>query len=167
MMRIEEVNSIWASLEVETHRPPYAILKAAHRGGVVTPAMPEGSLASARAALERGYDLLELDVRESADGEPVVHHDRDFGRSCGDERPVRALTVVEMRGLRYRGSEEAPATLEEVLALCRGRAGLILEFKDERYTDGCLGRVRRLIEGGGFARSTVTFSNNARPQVAE
>src|SRR5437764_460316 len=150
-MRISEANPLWTSLAVRTHRPPYAMLKAAHRGGVVTPAMPEGSLAAARAAVERGYDLLELDVRESAGGEPVLHHDRDFGRSCGDDRPVRALTVAEMRGLRYRGSDQAPATLGAVLALCRGRAGLMLDFKDERYSDGCLARVRRLIEEGGFA----------------
>jgi glycerophosphoryl diester phosphodiesterase len=139
----------------------------AHRGGVVTPERPEGSLASVRAALERGYDLLELDVRESADGEAVLHHDADFRHSCGDARPVRALTVAEMRSLHYVDSEESPATLEEVLALCRGRAGLMLEFKEERYSDGCLARVRRLIEEGGFARRTVTISNNARPQIVE
>jgi hypothetical protein len=128
--------------------------------------MPEGALSSVRAAIERGYDLLELDVRENADGEPVLHHDRDFGRSCGDGRLVNALRVAEMRGLRFRGTEECPATFEEALGLCRGRVGLMLEFKDERYTEGCLARVRRLIEEGGFARSTITFSNNARPHVA-
>src|SRR5438067_277003 len=121
-MSIEEANPLWNSLEVETHRPPYGMLKAAHRGGVVTVELPEGSLGAVRAALERGYDLLELDVRESADGVPVAHHDGDFRRSCGDERSVRGLTVAEMRQLRYRGSEEAPATLEEILALCAGRA---------------------------------------------
>jgi glycerophosphoryl diester phosphodiesterase len=166
LMLAAEANPIWESLHLEVHCPPYRVLKMAHRGGVVSGSMPEGSLSSARAAIERGYDLLELDVRESADGEPVLHHDRDFGRSCGDERLVNALTVAEMRRLRFRGTAESPGTFEEVLALCRGRVGLMLEFKDERYTEGCLARVRRLIEEGGFARGTITFSNNARPQVA-
>jgi glycerophosphoryl diester phosphodiesterase len=164
---IHESNPLWSFLEIEVHRPPENLLKMAHRGGVVTPGMPEGSLASVHAALERGYEMLELDIRESADGEPVVHHDAEFRRSCGDERLVRALTVAEMRGLRLGGTDESPPTLTEVLELCRRRAGLMLEFKDERYSDGCLDRVRRLIQEGGFARATVTISNNARPQVAE
>jgi glycerophosphoryl diester phosphodiesterase family protein len=166
-MKIEETNPLWVSLDAEVHHPPHEMLKAAHRGGIVTPAMPEGSLVSMRAALERGYDMLEFDVRESADGEPVLHHDRGLERSCGDPRAVHALTVGEIRALRYRGTDECPATFEEGLALCRGRAGLMLDFKETRYSDACLARVRRLIEEGGFARSTITFSNNACPQVGE
>src|SRR4029453_8944108 len=47
----------------------------AHRGA--SPPHPENTLASFEAALEAGADVVELDVRLTADRVPVVLHDPD------------------------------------------------------------------------------------------
>ena len=39
----------------------------AHRGGVLSPDTPENSLGAIRLAAHRGYDMVELDVREAKD----------------------------------------------------------------------------------------------------
>ena len=53
----------------------------AHRGGVVGEEFAENSPAEIEAAVERGYWMVELDIRESRDGRLVVYHDEDFGAS--------------------------------------------------------------------------------------
>lgn len=44
----------------------------AHRGGVITDMSPECSLASIRFAAQYGYDMVELDVQETADYQDFV-----------------------------------------------------------------------------------------------
>jgi glycerophosphoryl diester phosphodiesterase len=56
----------------------------AHRGGVVGEGRPEGSLAALEEAITRGYAGVEIDVRETRDAVPVVHHDASLVRGYGD-----------------------------------------------------------------------------------
>ncbi len=44
----------------------------AHRGGVLSPDTPENSLGAIRLAAHRGYDMVELDVREAKDIERLL-----------------------------------------------------------------------------------------------
>ncbi|MBM3696502.1 MAG: glycerophosphoryl diester phosphodiesterase, partial [Actinobacteria bacterium] len=53
--------------------PPGRPWVIAHRGA--SAAFPENTLAAFRAAAALGADAVELDVRRTADGHPVVHHD--------------------------------------------------------------------------------------------
>ena len=71
-------------------------LLVAHRGGVITPDAPENSLAAIRLAAEQGYDMVELDVREAKDQEPVLFHGsagRGLMVDCGVEAFVEDLTT--------------------------------------------------------------------------
>lgn len=83
----------------------------AHRGASAH--VPENTLRAFEAAVEAGVDVVEFDVRQSADGELVVIHD-----------PI-ALTLEEIRRLR----PEIP-TLDETLESLRGRAALEVEIKN-------------------------------------
>ncbi len=62
----------------------------AHRGASAT--HPENTLEAFQAAAEQGADGIELDVRLSADGVLVVHHDAHLG----DGTLLRGLTVADM-----------------------------------------------------------------------
>lgn len=53
----------------------------AHRGA--SAAHPENTVAAFRGALAEGADWVELDVRLSADGELVVHHDAFYSNGLG------------------------------------------------------------------------------------
>ncbi|HYD84553.1 MAG TPA: glycerophosphodiester phosphodiesterase family protein, partial [Opitutus sp.] len=50
----------------------------AHRGGVVEDKFPDNSADAVRAAIERGYWGLEIDIRETKDGVLVLRHDADL-----------------------------------------------------------------------------------------
>ncbi len=73
--------------------------------------------------MAEGFHYLELDVRATADGVPVVHHDAALERTTDGAGRIRELPVGVVRQARVRGREPVP-TLEQVL----------LEFPDTRLT---------------------------------
>lgn len=110
-----------------------AILRIAHRGAAGT--RPELTRPAFERALELGVDMIELDVQLTRDGELVVLHDRQLGRTLAGSGPVRAHTLAELQALDA-GVWFAPTwagarvpSLDEVLALTAGRAELNVEIK--------------------------------------
>src|SRR5690606_12885318 len=95
--------------------------------------MPENSLAGIAAALRDGADGVEIDVRATADGVPVLLHDATLERTAADPREVSALTLDELRAVRVLpagGVEgERVPTLAEALAAVGGRTVLVIEVK--------------------------------------
>jgi glycerophosphoryl diester phosphodiesterase len=67
----------------------------AHRGG----AGPENTLFSFHDALAQGADLLEMDVRSSADGVPVLLHDETVDRTTDGSGAVADLTLAQLKEL--------------------------------------------------------------------
>jgi len=108
----------------------------AHRGDFS--AAPENSLAAFRAAWRSGVRYVELDVRQSADGAYICCHDRDLRRVTGGaagDRPVRRMTLAEIKRYPLVAGKGGPATgekvptLDEVLAELPKDAGIFLEIK--------------------------------------
>ncbi|CAL9544817.1 glycerophosphodiester phosphodiesterase [Streptomyces thermolilacinus] len=73
----------------------------------------ENTVASIRSALARGADAVEIDVRLTWDGVPVLLHDDTLRRLWHIDRPLAALSFAEVRELT--GPEGVP-TLHEALA---------------------------------------------------
>lgn len=96
---------------------------------------PENSLSAVRAAVRAGYGI-EIDVQLSSDGQAMVFHDYRLGRLTHARGVVREHTAEELGGFRLRGGKGGIPTLEEILAIVRGRAPLLIEVKDQ---DGNLG----------------------------
>lgn len=99
----------------------------AHRGDSAH--RPENTLAAFSAALERGADGVECDVRLCADGAPVVFHDEEVSRTTNGRGRVAAMSLAELKKLDAGEGERIP-TLAEAADLLRGRALLCLEFKE-------------------------------------
>jgi len=88
-------------------------LRLAHRGDHRD--VPENTIAALVAALDLGRcDGLELDVRLSSDGVPVVIHDESLARVQGRPELVAALTADQLAAHRV-------PTLAAVLALAHRR----------------------------------------------
>lgn len=85
----------------------------AHRGDSGNE--PENTIRSFKKAEDLGVDMIELDVRESKDGEIVVIHDHDFLRLFGDPRLVKEMTLAEIKRVSLEHGREVP-TLDEVLS---------------------------------------------------
>jgi glycerophosphoryl diester phosphodiesterase len=66
----------------------------AHRGGSAL--APENTIAAFDSGLARGAQGLELDVRLSADGVVVVHHDRTLERTTNLTGPIANRTAGEL-----------------------------------------------------------------------
>lgn len=124
---------------------PEAIAITAHRGSSLK--APDNSLAAIRYAIEDGADYIELDVRETADGQLVLLHDKDLLRVASDPRDVWDVSLAELKRLDIdRTSPANPTnaripTLDEAIDLIRGRAQLYLEIKSSPHSPGLVLRV--------------------------
>jgi glycerophosphoryl diester phosphodiesterase len=98
----------------------------AHRGA--SGDFPENTLLAVRQALAQGVDGIELDLHATADGIPVVIHDRAVARTTNGRGYVDEMTLARLRTLDAGHGERIP-TLAEVLDLVGGVAHLDLEIK--------------------------------------
>ena len=68
----------------------------AHRGGVVDSTKAENSLPALKAAIKRGYKMVEIDLRLTKDSVLIIHHDMNFKRYFGVDKPVSETTWEEI-----------------------------------------------------------------------
>jgi glycerophosphoryl diester phosphodiesterase len=141
----------------------------AHRGASAE--APENTLAAFELAVRQGADAIELDVRLTADGVPVVIHDATLDRTTDRRGPVAALPLAELRrtdaGARFtadggrrfpfRGAGVGVPALAEVLRAVP-ETPLLVEVKEPAAQEA----VRRvLVEGGAVARCAVASEHAA------
>jgi glycerophosphoryl diester phosphodiesterase len=113
----------------------------AHRGDPA--AAPENTLPSFEAALASGAEVLELDVRITADGYPVLFHDETLERTTDGEGPLADRTLAELHTLdagSWYGSAWAgtriPTFAEFLPLLQRSDARALIELKGEWTAEG-------------------------------
>ena len=80
-----------------------ALLVCAHRG--VAFFLPENTLIAFEHAIRHGADVIEIDVRQSADGEFVVMHDATVERTTTGLGLVVDMTLDEIKALRIKTDE--------------------------------------------------------------
>ena len=136
------------------------MLKIAHRGGVITERTPEGSLAAIQAAVDYGYDMVELDIRRTKDDHALIHHDETFERTCGIRKRVSELTSEEIKNLRLSNTEETVPELKDALEICYKRIGSMLEMKED--SEKLCQTVYKLLEKKDVLGSTIIFPNSQR-----
>lgn len=86
----------------------------AHRGLAVSARVRENTLAAFAAAVAAGATHLETDIRVSADGIAILHHDPTF-EQAGRQIPVASLPLDRLRDPAI-GPGESLTTLAELLA---------------------------------------------------
>ncbi len=102
----------------------------AHRGLFDNKIVAENSLSAFKAAMKFGCGI-ELDVRLSKDGIPVVMHDSSLTRMCGVNRNVEDLNIDELKKLRLLDTSDCIPTLRDVLDLVDGSVPLLIEMKTD------------------------------------
>lgn len=142
------------------------ILIVAHRGNRVHD--PENSLPAFRRAIEDGADLIETDLRPTADGAFVCFHDPGLERRTGVRGEVERCDLGTLKRLRLLGQggretgEEIP-TLAELAAVLPKDVALALELKSPRFREAGLcraliGELKKL----GLDQRTIVLSFSAR-----
>ncbi len=110
----------------------------AHRGDPYR--FPENTIDSLRSALDQGADAVEIDVRLTRDGVPVLLHDESLKRLWAHDRPLRSLSAEEVRGLT---AGRVPTLVEALTATDGSRVMLDLPgAADPRAVRRIVGVVR-------------------------
>jgi glycerophosphoryl diester phosphodiesterase len=124
--------------------------RVAHRG--YSAVAPENTLPALAAGVLAGATLIEFDVRTTADGVPVVIHDRTVDRTTDGSGHVAELTLDEISALDA-GSWFSPAyagiripQLREVVDLLRPHAVLAPAAQEAGVTPAEAPRVELLLE---------------------
>ncbi|WP_350349921.1 glycerophosphodiester phosphodiesterase family protein [Agromyces sp. G08B096] len=132
----------------------------AHRGLALE--APENTLPAFEAARAVGAEYVETDVHLSRDGVAAIAHDPTLARVAGDEVPVSALTMDELRAVDL-GAGAGFATLEEALdAFPTLRFNI--DVKVEAAVEATVAAVRRT---GSAGRVLLTsFSDRRRRRLA-
>jgi glycerophosphoryl diester phosphodiesterase len=104
--------------------PTRDTLVIAHRGASTQ--APENSLAAFELALQQGADMVELDVRRTADGELICFHDGAVG----------GIEIAELSRAQLTQAGSEPALFADAVALVAARGGgMDVEVKAGGYTD--------------------------------
>jgi glycerophosphoryl diester phosphodiesterase len=142
----------------------------AHRG-LHGPDTFENSVPAFAAAAAAGYGV-ELDVRASADGVPVVVHDRDLARIAGRAERIDALTADALGRVRLADGTVGVPTLAEVLEVMAGLP-VMVEVKQHRLRAGALELAVALVIDrhpgpvciAGFHPGTIAWFRRHRPDT--
>jgi len=129
----------------------------------------ENSLEGIARAATLGADAVEIDVRLTRDGQPILMHDRTLRRTAGSPAPVWALAQNDIRRLRLANEERVPTFGLALEALPPGLR-LAIHVKVARAIHPVLEEIRNQ---GAESRvwiwsqqpSVVRFSVDRHPEI--
>lgn len=129
----------------------------AHRGGVVGDEFAENSPASIQAAMERGYWMIEVDVRCTKDGHAIIQHDRDFERFYGHPGRVSEMTWKQIRKLRATPGGSRPILFEEAVELCSDKLRIMLDIKEREAPESFYKEIFGALSRKGLSGPTYSL----------
>ena len=106
----------------------------AHRGLWATSGPVENSLTAFKAAANAGFGI-ELDVRPSRDGIPIVFHDPLLDRMTGRAGFVAEQDADTLREVLLNGSADSIPTLSDVLGVLPTTCPILCELKIDGETN--------------------------------
>ncbi|MEF8974698.1 MAG: glycerophosphodiester phosphodiesterase family protein, partial [Halapricum sp.] len=98
----------------------------AHRG--FAGLYPENTLTAVRQAADQA-DMIEVDIRLSRSGDPVVIHDETVDRVTDSTGPVSEISLATLQTMDVLGTGDGVPSLEAVLRTVPDGVGLNLELK--------------------------------------
>lgn len=114
----------------------------------------ENTIAAFRAAAAAGAEMVELDVRMSADRIPVVVHDEDIKRVSGHNGRVAALSAAKLHKLA-----QLPTLADVLTDRAIAKLKINIEIKsDNARGDGLEAAVAEVVKASG-AEDRVIFSS--------
>ncbi|WP_281682051.1 glycerophosphodiester phosphodiesterase family protein [Zunongwangia profunda] len=139
------------------------IIVVSHRGDWRN--APENSLQAIQNCIDMGVDMVEIDVRETKDGELVLMHDNTIDRTTKASGSVKEWTLDSLKrlnlvdGLGVETTHKIP-TLEEALVLCKGKILVNLDKSYEIF-DKCFKVAKRT----GTLNQLIIKGAKRKPEV--
>lgn len=148
--------------------PPVII---AHRTSALDAA--ENSLAGIMKSAELGADYVEIDVRRTRDGVPVMFHDPLLLRTTLRPWPVSWATARGLRRAKVRGTDQPVPTFAEAVDALPDQLGFAVDTKDPGAAEAIVSELRgqgKLSRSLLWAQSGTAvrwYAEHARDEVAE
>ena len=144
---------------LQLKQKPYIM---AHRGSSV--ALGENTLDAFRQAVADGADIVETDLRISADGAFVCIHDPSVDRTTDGKGVVESMTLAELRKLNASGAASVVSiaqipTIMELATVLPEDVVVALELKSPRFgeTEACR-KLADEVARAGIRRRTIVIS---------
>jgi len=144
----------------------------AHRGlHDIKKGVPENSRLAFDKAAAAGHPV-ELDVHITRDGVPVVFHDHDLKRLCGENGKVAELDMATLAQKHLHGTAQTIPSLADVCATMAGRAPILVEVKSglvdnpgalEEQTAKVLDAYKGAFAVQSFNPNTIDWFRRRRP----
>jgi glycerophosphoryl diester phosphodiesterase len=134
---------------------------------------PENSLAGIARSGELGADYVEIDVRLTRDGVPVMLHDALLLRTTWRPWPVSWATARGLRRARLRKSGEPVPTFEEAVAALPDHLGFAIDTKAPDAAEAVVaelrnqGRLDRALLWAQSERAVRWYATHAGDEAAE
>lgn len=120
---------------------------------------PENSLLAIEHAISNGVDIIEIDVRITKDGIPVIMHDQKVDRTTNGKGDIEKWTLADLKTLYLKKGDslsgEKIPTLQEVLQFSKGRAVFDLDMKTDQ-----VGKVLEVIKKYGSFKDVIFFDSD-------
>lgn len=145
----------------------------AHRG--LSCQAPENTVASIKKAAEYGFNSVEIDVRQTADGVWVLSHDADIKKMTDKSGKISSYTYYDLitaninNGANHKNYGNLKiATLDQALSACLEFNIIpMIEIKD--YTADGIDTLLETIDKNGFTKScsVISFDRNVLKTIKE
>ncbi|NBB63480.1 glycerophosphodiester phosphodiesterase [Pseudomonas sp. ODNR1LW] len=145
---------VMTRLQTALAQPRGELLIAAHRAGHLR--SPENSLAAIEEAVQARADIIEIDVKVSADGVPFLMHDQTVARTTDGSGEAEGLTYAQVRALRLADGSPPPTLVEALRSAC-GRVLVDLDLKTDRVAP-----IVAVVEGLGMTDQVLFFDSDSR-----
>ncbi len=130
--------------------------------------VPENTIPAIEKSMEEQADYVEIDVRQTMDGELVLLHDENLKRTTGLNKNIWNVEYNEISSLdagswmdeSFAGTKIP--TLREVFELCKGQININLDLKYDKQMDGLEERVVKLIEEYDMENQCVISSSSLK-----
>lgn len=143
-----------SGIVAEIHDPASKkVLVVSHRGDWRN--YPENSLPALRSAIDRGVDIVEIDLKMTSDSVLVLMHDARIDRTTTGRGRVCDITFDSICKVSLRAGQGVAThwkvpTLEEALLICKGRAVVNIDQGFQFYD-----RIHPLLERTGMLGQTL------------
>ena len=143
-----------SGIAAEIHDPASKkVLVVSHRGDWRN--YPENSLPALRSAIDRGVDIVEIDLKMTSDSVLVLMHDARIDRTTTGRGRVCDITFDSICKVSLRAGQGVAThwkvpTLEEALLICKGRAVVNIDQGFQFYD-----RIHPLLERTGMLGQTL------------
>lgn len=139
------------------------VLVASHRGD--WRGFAENTLEGIKSAITLGADIVEIDLRRTADGELILMHDSKVDRTTNGKGRVDQMTLADIKKLRVKNGVAGVTpykvpTFREVMTACKGEVLFDLD-KSFDYFD----QVMQILEETGTTSQAIMKSREPADTV--